>query len=62
MNTFKLELGLKAATKMRTFNVVAFFVPFTFDPDNENHKSEMTEVNNITSDTITKSRWTKAPH
>jgi hypothetical protein len=40
LESFKSELGLEATVKLRSFNVIAFFVPLTFNPKNEDHKSE----------------------
>ena len=52
---FLQELGgTEASFKMRSFNVVAYYVPLNLDTNSENDRIEIEEANNITKGSLTK--------
>jgi hypothetical protein len=61
MNTLKQDLGIKATAKPRAHNVIAFFVPLMLDMDDQTHRDEVAEANNINPRSIIKYRWSKPP-
>ena len=55
------ELGLTILPESHNYNVMAYFVPLTFDTAKKSHTEEVTEANNLTKESISKCRWAKAP-
>ena len=55
------ELGTTILTESSNYNMMAFFVSLTFDVTKKSHVEEVAETNNLPKDSISKSRWTKAP-
>ncbi|EDR06430.1 uncharacterized protein LACBIDRAFT_300084 [Laccaria bicolor S238N-H82] len=59
---FLRELGEAAASvKLRSYNVVAYYVPLNLDPNSEKDRREIEEVNNIPEGGLMKLRWIKPP-
>ena len=53
-------IGDNTSFKPRTFDIIAFNIPFSIDPTNDAHRQEINEVNNMDLNTIPKIRWAKA--
>ncbi len=53
------KVGPDAKFRTRTYNLIAYNVPITLDPQNEKHLEEIHEVNQIEKESITKARWVK---
>ena len=54
------EIGSNAEFRTRTYNVLALNVPLILDPDNDDHRLEICEKNNIDQTIITSAKWAKA--
>jgi hypothetical protein len=54
-------IGSNATFKPRTFNLIAFNVALTVEPDNQGHKDEICEVNHLEVGEIASMRWAKLP-
>jgi len=52
-------LGEGVSFKPRSFNIIAYNVALTIEPDNVKHLQEIGEVNHLDPDTITTLRWAK---
>lgn len=52
-------LGPKVQVKTRTFNLIAFNVPLTLEPDNKKHLEEIQEANDLYDNQLTATRWAK---
>jgi len=59
LKKFLTRLELQGDLKLRMHNVIANFIPTTFNPDNEQHLAEFHETNETDKDTIVKMRWAK---
>ena len=53
-------IGSNAEFRTRAFNVIAFNVPLTINPDDESHRQEICEANDYEQGTITATKWAKA--
>ena len=59
---FLQELGeSEASFKMRSYNVVTYYVPLNLDTSSEKDKREIEEANGIPKGVLTKIRWIKPP-
>jgi hypothetical protein len=59
---FLRELGeSEASFKMRSYNVIAYYVPLNLDTNSEKDRKEIEEANNIPRGVLTKIRWIKPP-
>jgi hypothetical protein len=59
---FLQELGeSEASFKLRSYNVIAYFVPLNLDTNNEKDRREIEETNNVPKGVLTKIRWIKPP-
>jgi hypothetical protein len=59
---FLRELGeSEASFKMRSYNVVAYYVPLSFDTNSEKDRREIEEANGMPKGVLTKIRWIKPP-
>ena len=59
---FLQELGeTEALFKMRSLNVVAYYVPLNLDTNSEKDRIEIEEANNIPKGSLTKIQWIKPP-
>jgi len=59
---FLWELGeTKASFKIRSFNVIAYYVPLNLDTNNKKDRREIEETNSIPEGILTKIRWIKPP-
>jgi predicted house-cleaning noncanonical NTP pyrophosphatase (MazG superfamily) len=59
---FLRELGeTEASFKMRSFNVIAYYVSLSLDANSEKDRREIEEINNIPGGALTKPRWIKPP-
>jgi len=47
--------------KGQSFNVIAHFIPLTFNPDNPEHLREVEQTNSFMEKTIVKEKWAKPP-
>ena len=54
------KIGSNAEFKARTYNVIAFNVSLSINPDNLDHCLEICEVNGLERDSITSAKWAKA--
>ena len=54
------RIGSNAEFRTRAFNVIAFNVPLTINPDQESHRQEICEANDYEQGTITATKWAKA--
>jgi hypothetical protein len=54
------KIGPKAEFRTRNYNVIAFNVPTDINPEEDNHRLEICEVNGLESSTITTAKWAKA--
>ena len=54
------RIGSNTEFRTRAYNVMAFNVPLIINPDDEAHRSEICETNDIEPGTITASKWAKA--
>lgn len=61
MRTFCKAIGSSVMHRPRTFNVMAFNAPLTFDPNSQVHLGEVQETNNIDEGGIVSARWAKPP-
>ncbi|KAF8219487.1 hypothetical protein L208DRAFT_1339701, partial [Tricholoma matsutake] len=55
------ELGTTIITETRNYNVMAYFVPLTFDTADNSHIEEVTENNGLTRESVSRCKWAKAP-
>ncbi len=53
------KIGPDANFKTRTYNLIAYNVPITMDPENDKHLEEIHETNQIEKGSIIKARWVK---
>lgn len=56
---FCTKLGDGVSFRARTYNVIAFNVPLTIDPDDPQHHVEILEANELEENAITTLRWAK---
>ena len=54
------EIGSNVEFRTRTYNVLALNVPLVLDPDNDDHRLEICENNNIDQTIIASAKWAKA--
>jgi len=59
LKNFLTRIEIQGNLKPRLHNVIASFVPTTFNPDDERHLSEFFETNEIDNDSIVKMCWVK---
>jgi len=59
LKNFLTRIEIQGDLKPRLYNVIASFVPTTFNPDDERHLSEFFETNEIDNDSIVKMHWAK---
>lgn len=55
------ELDTSILTESCRYNIMAYFVPLTFDMTEKSHIEEVTENNGLHRDAIAKCKWAKAP-
>ena len=59
---FLQELGeSEASFKMRSFNIITYYVLLSLDTNNDKNRREIEEMNSILRDRLTKLRWIKPP-
>lgn len=56
---FTDDFGYGAEIKPRSYAIIAYFIPLTFDPENVKHLREVEEINDLPTNTITKANWIK---
>jgi hypothetical protein len=54
------KMGPKAEFRSRNYNVIAFNAPTDINPEEENHRLEICEVNGLEPTTVTSVKWAKA--
>jgi hypothetical protein len=54
------EIGANTIFRTRTYNIMALNVPLVLDPDNDDHRLEICEANNLDQTAITSIKWAKA--
>jgi hypothetical protein len=54
------KIGPKAEFRTRSYNVIAFNAPTDINPEEENHRVEICEVNGLEPSTIISVKWAKA--
>jgi len=59
LKNFLTRIEIQGDLKPRLHNVIASFVPTTFNPDDKRHLSEFFETNEIDNNSIVKMRWVK---
>jgi hypothetical protein len=55
------ELDTTILLKSCNYNVMAYFIPLTFKAADKSHIKELTELNSLSKESISKCRWAKAP-
>jgi hypothetical protein len=58
-NKFSQKIGPNVVFKTRAHSIIAFNVPIAINPENEEHRKEICEANNLEHDVITTMRWIK---
>lgn len=56
------KIGPGVVFRSRVHNLIAFNVPLGISPDDQNHRTEVCEANNLDKDTITAMKWIKPVH
>jgi len=59
LKNFLTRIEIQGDLKLRLHNIIASFVPTTFNPDNERHLFKFFETNEIDNDSIVKMHWAK---
>ena len=54
------RIGSNAEFRSRSFNIIAFNVVLSINPDDENHRAEICKANGLEPTTITAAKWAKA--
>lgn len=54
-------LNLTISAKKRTYNLIAYFIPLNFNPNNPTDLQDVCDANDIPIDDLLKARWAKAP-
>jgi hypothetical protein len=54
------ELGDNTTFRTRTYNIMALNIPLILDPENNDHRLEICEANNLDQSAITSIKWAKA--
>jgi len=56
---FCRAVGPNVAVKSRTYSIIAYNTPLNVDPDNQQHREEICEVNHLEENAIVAMRWAK---
>ena len=56
---FCMRLGKGVTFRSKTYNVIAFNTPLNIDPENQAHREEVNEANQLEENTISAIQWAK---